>query len=195
MLTALRCITPPADEPVDVPFIRKHIRSVQSEEDILLVNYISAARQESERMRGEVFIDQTWEVFYSGFPKGRTSLELPIKPVQSVVSIDYIDGAGQGQTFGTLTGSPVAIQEYTLVADENHPFIALNPQYDWPLTSAADHAVRVVITAGYGGPEDVPANLIYGMTLLVAWMDQNREGSEKIPEWITRILATPKVSG
>lgn len=162
-------------------------------EDLLLDSYIRAARVEAEKLTGEVFVTQTWELTLCGFPAGRQSILLPKKPVQSITQIAYVDTAGDDQIFGTLEGSPVAIQEYRLIADIERPLVALNLNYEWPVPAVVDHAVRIRFVAGYTDDECVPEDKKIGIALGAAFFYQNREDVVEFPQYVRNLLGVPKV--
>jgi uncharacterized phiE125 gp8 family phage protein len=172
MQSELSLITGPTIEPVDLDLLKKHLRIPGlTAEDALLDNWISTARDYFERETGRQVMTATWEYWLSGFPC-RTILELPKPQLQSVVSVKYVDTAGDLQTW--------ASSNYTVVAPQG-PRCArgyLAPAYGvlWPATRCEPKAVRVQFTAGYGDAlGDVPEIVKSAIYFLVGHLWTNRE--------------------
>lgn len=119
---------------------------------------------------------------YIGGPKGigvalttqtyRASLDhlcevirIPLRPIQAIVSITYVDPDGVTQTV-----DPTA---YWVDLDQTPAIIKFKS--DPPAVSAQPGAVKIVIRAGYGDSDDVPGDLKGAARLLVAQWYRNRE--------------------
>lgn len=193
--TALRLVEGPDVEPLDVAYIHQHLRLDLDDEDDLVDVWIPAARQKAEQLRDEILITQTWELVLDRFPSSGCPIVLPKKPVQSVLSIEYVDPSGEDQTFG-LSSPPT---EYEVIADAERPLLALRYGQSWPETARVAGAVTIQFIAGYGdAPEDVPEFIRALMALLVGHFYKNREavadGSmTEVPLGIRALLEVPKV--
>lgn len=200
--TALRLVNKPATEPLDLAYLQSHTRNFNADETDLIDVWIAAARQEAERLSGELLISQTWEFTLSEFPAGRKPILLPIKPAQSIASFTYIDTSGAEQSFGTMAGSPETAEEYVLIRDVVRPRIALTLNAQWPLAAAVENAVSIQIVAGYGTAADVPSRFKAAMALMVGHFSENREDVIvadnqtilELPNGIRALLAKPRVS-
>ncbi len=130
------------------------------EEQALVEGYIRAARAHvSERLHRQL-CTATYELRLDQYPCGDV-IELPIAPVQSVESIEYLDTSGQTQT---LTGYHVdCFGEPARVVSAS-----------WPGTQCVPNTVKITFTAGYGDPADVPDGIKLVMKLLVDHWWNNR---------------------
>jgi uncharacterized phiE125 gp8 family phage protein len=112
-------------------------------QDPLLKSLLSAARWEAEKGTKRAFITQTWNFILDQFPhQWPSKIELPLPPLQSVVSIIYQD------VNGTLTTHPTS--EYVVRTD--NLFGYCHPAYGkiWPIPRAIPGAVIVQQQVGYG---------------------------------------------
>lgn len=201
--TARYLSSPPEVEPLSPQDVKDHSRIQMDADDALIQIWIKAARIIAQKLSGEIFITQTWQLTYPYFPHG-SSLPLPLKPIQSIESVIYIDTAGADQEFGTMGGSPEAWQEFSLLRDEENPRIVLKPNQIWPVVfDYVENAITVSVVAGYGdSPDDVPGHFRASMLLLCGHFYENRENvvvSEnninalEIPLGIRDLIAVPTV--
>ncbi len=97
--------------------------------------------------------------------------------MQSIVSVSYVDAAGDQQTLDET-------DDWVASLDRLPGEIA--PVSDWPGTkSRLRSAVTIDFIAGYGDTaEDVPADLIHGLLLLLGHKYENRQ------EVVTGTIAT-----
>lgn len=161
----------PRIEPIDLYQAKRHIKFSPSTEDTLIDGWISAARQYFEEQTDRQLMAATWEWWLPGFPCGRV-LELPKPPLQSVVSVSYVDGAGITQTLVEGT-------DYVVKAPEGprapRGWIELMPGRSWPSTQCQSDAVRVRFVAGYGdAPGSVPELARTVLFLLVGHLHKFR---------------------
>lgn len=103
-MTLIR-ITPPALEPVTLQEMKNHMRVDYTDEDDLINQYISAARQKLEQRCGRSFVEQTWELRTSAF---ESSVEIPKPPTMEIVQVTYLDEVHVEQT---VNGSLYALVE------------------------------------------------------------------------------------
>ena len=104
----LTLVTPPAEEPVSLTEAKLHLRVDFAEDDALITALITAARQAAETITGRQLVTARWKMTLDSFP-GPTltsilagqAFSLPGHaillhkcPVQSIVSIQYLDTAG-----------------------------------------------------------------------------------------------------
>lgn len=205
---ARRLVSPPSEEPISLTKAKLHCIVKHNLDDTLFAAWIAGARFWAEKLSGERMITQQWELTYPSFPFRREKIKIPFKPVQTLDSIEYVDEAGTVTPFGTLSGSPLEIEEYSLVRDIEQPYISLKLNKDWPTPGRVDNAVRVTVTVGYNDTAvDFAANpqtqlLTSGMLLLIGHFNENREAvivSEQnpnaieVPLGIQALLRSPKV--
>lgn len=169
---AIKLITPPAAEPVTLAEAKAHCRVDHSADDARISAYIAAARQDCERWTGRAFVTQTWELVIDEFPEDE--IQIPLPPLQSVVSVKYDDGNGTEQT--------IASTEY-VVDDVSEPGWVVPAIGGWPSTFDGINAVRVQFVAGYApdtnSPVDlaanVPPSIKQAILLLTGQYYDNRE--------------------
>lgn len=162
--------TAPVVEPLDREEAKLHLRVDVADDDYLIDGLIAAARSALEVRVHRAFITQTYTLTLPRFPGAR--IQLPWAPLQSVTSINYLDGNGDSQ----LLASTV----YNVIAPAG-PFalpgwIELAWAQAWPSTRSQDEAVTIVFVAGYGdGAADVPTGIKQAMLLQVGNLYEHRE--------------------
>lgn len=131
-------------------------------DDPALSALISAARAEVEGELHRYLVTQTIDAYFDSFPCG--GFRLP--PLQSVVSITYIDASGDEQT--------LAADQYKV--DSASKPARIKPAYGvtWPSTRCEDNAVKVRFVAGYGAASAVPKSIKQWMLLRIATLWKNR---------------------
>lgn len=154
---ALRSVTPPDVEPLTEAEVWDHLRvpllgsPAEPVDRDHIAALISEARAHLDGKDGYLqrcLVTQTWELLLDQFPTG--TLRIPLPPLQSVVSVKYLDGAAELQTMGIL--------DYAVDAASEPGWIApgLN---GWPATYNTLNAVIVRFTAGYPDDGNSPADL------------------------------------
>lgn len=144
-------ITPPAVEPIDVAFAKKHIRFTPTTEDTLITLYISMARQWFEDQTGLQLITATWARTVDLRPAN--GILLPRRPVQSVVSISSDDGSPE--TVMDAAGYRVIMP-------------TLGPgRIEWTTGSWPGTRGRVIYKAGFGDAATAVPEVIRGALLML----------------------------
>lgn len=194
---ALRLIDGPDAEPLSLAQVRLHLRIDASgapashPDDELLTRYIAAARRHldgRDGWLGRVFITQTWDLLLDRFPAAE--IRVPLPPLQSVSSVQYMDTAGDTQTLST--------DDYTVDAVSEPGWIVPGTA-GWPSTYDQINAVAVRFVAGYGTTgADVPETIVQAMLLLIGHWYQNREavardGLAPLPMAVESLLAPLRV--
>ena len=179
----LQLITPPAEEPVSLAEAKLHLRVDFPDDDALIVAIISAARQHAEMLTRRQFIAARWKLVLDRFPEH--AVALPRSPLQSVVSIDYLD---TGNVLQTLPAS-----DYTVDAACEPARITPVFGATWPVTLPQIAAVSVLFDAGYGTAADVPEGIKAWIKLRVGSLYEHREDFALITRG--RIEALPFVDG
>ncbi len=215
---ALRVVTPPAEYPVLLTEAKAHLRVTDNTEDAIITALIYAATAWAENYTNIRFVTQTWEKTINGFPPmGRLDLKQPLvnlaglgfaqngtsvldalpigriellAPLQSVVSVNYIDTSGNNQL---LAGTAYQADLYTLPG-----FICPAWGVDWPVARLALGSVRVQFICGFGLGAAVPAEIKQAILLLIGHFYLNREASSnfivhEIPFGVEALLARHRV--
>jgi uncharacterized phiE125 gp8 family phage protein len=168
----LSLVTPPTSEPIDLALARQQCRVDLNDDDDLISSYIVAARQLVEEITGRQLITATWDLILDGFS---CCIDLPKPPLQSVVSVKYVDTAGVTQTVPT-SGYKV-IGAVGLEVNPAAPLARIEQAYAtyWPITRRESGNVTVRFTAGYGDATKVPMAIVQAQLLLIAHWYRNRE--------------------
>lgn len=173
----LSLVTGSSIDPISLAEAKAHCRVTSTDEDGLLVGYILAARQYVESITNRLLITQTWDffidqdwpyVFDFDSKTNRRLIEIPRAPVQSIMSIMYVDTAGATQT--------LASNQY--LVDTSTPITRIEPAYSvcWPQVRCQAKAITVRFIAGYGdGPGSVPEPIRQAMLMLVGFWYETRE--------------------
>ena len=107
----LQLVTPPAGEPISLAEAKLHLRVDGGDDDPLIGSLITAARQAAETITGRQLMTARWRLVLDAFPGpllmhagSGSSFSLPAHaillakcPVQSVVSVEYLDMNGTMQ--------------------------------------------------------------------------------------------------
>jgi uncharacterized phiE125 gp8 family phage protein len=175
---ALNLVTPPSAQPVDLVEAKSQCRIDVDDDDALVSGYIEAATTHVENVTNRQLITATWELTLDYWPM---SIDIPRAPLQSVVSVQYVDTAGTTTTLATnqyrwrATSGPFAARGN----------ITRNYGVSWPSLYDVSDPVIVRFTAGYGtSGADVPAPLRQAILMLVAHWYINREAVGAVGEEI-----------
>lgn len=122
------------------------------------VNYLSGRHGILGRQLGT----QDWDLVLDAFPSG--PIQIPLPPLKEVLSITYLDAAGQSQTL-----APAA---YVVDAASEPGWVA--PADAWPATYGTLNAVTVRFRAGYGAA--TPGALKSALLLLVRDLYEDQPG-------------------
>jgi uncharacterized phiE125 gp8 family phage protein len=164
---ALKLIDEPGDEPLTLAEAKDHLRVTFDDDDNLIEALIGAARQWAESYLGRALITQTWEWTLDCLEE---CLHVPLPPLQSVVSVKYLDIAGVEQTL-----SPTL---YTVDTRSTPGRIVRAYLQIYPVVRDHINVVTVKFTAGYGDNSGaVPLALKQGLLLLIGDLYNKREHS------------------
>lgn len=171
----LSLVIPPAQEPLTIIDVRRHLRIDDDQDDQLtyVAGLIQSARQHFDGMAGilgRALITQRWRLDLDDF---LDVLRMPLPPLQSVEKIEYLD------IEGTLKTVDPAVYE-VVTAGTSHGYVLRRPKQQWPadVDTEIAYPVRITFVAGYGpAGTDVPAPIRHAMLLLVANWYENREAT------------------
>lgn len=169
MPSITRTVAAETEEPVTVDEFKSHVRADNDDEDILLEAYLKAARRGIEEECTTALVPTTCVLRLDRFPQDGCygEIELRIKNVTSVTSIQYTDTNGANQT---LSSSAYSVNIYDTPA-------RIRPAYGtaWPSTRDTMNAVTVTFAAGYLTPDLVPFTTKAALQLLAAELHDKRE--------------------
>lgn len=179
----------PAAEPITTAEAKTHARVSTSADDSYIDSLIKAAREQVEAYTGRALINQTWQLTLDAFPCDRflglslaqSGIEIPINPLGSVSSIQYVDWDGNTQTW--------ASGNYTVDATKEIARIVPGYQVTYPVTRSVINAVTVTFVAGYGATAaSVPESFKLAIKMMVAHWYDNRAEMGLLPQAAERLL-------
>ncbi|GHD59492.1 head-tail connector protein [Jeongeupia chitinilytica] len=141
----LRITTPPTCLPVTVDEFKSWGYEFNTDQDDNIRREISTATDAAERMTRRALITREVELTAAGFAQARYLVGAT--PVQAIVSVQYLDPAGQAQTL-----DPAACRILPGEPEQLWPAVGQS----WPATCRDPAAVTVTLRCGYGEASDVP---------------------------------------
>lgn len=158
---------------------KTHLRVEINDDDMLIDSLIATATSMAEHELGRALVTQEFTLAIDQFPRGAIYLQRP--PVQSIVSVKYLDESGAQQT--------LAAESYRLIKNPLAPSITSD---SWPTGTE----VEIKYVAGYGDAAAVPAQIKQWILVHIGAMYENRESVgkplEPIP-FVDRLLDRYKV--
>ena len=164
----LTLVTAPATDPITLAETKGWCRVDFDDDNQTLTNLIRTAVKRLDGpygLLGRALITQTWEQVLDAFPSG--IIDVPLPPLQQVVSIKYDDENGDEQTLATSA--------YTV--DTASDPGRIEPSDDgWPATLDRIAAVRIRFIAGFGDDvTDLPEPLRTAIMMHVGHLFEHRE--------------------
>jgi uncharacterized phiE125 gp8 family phage protein len=165
-------------EPISLETAKNYLKVDTGDDNTLVTDLISAAREMAENFSGQVFLTKTIELVYDD---AGAIIEIPYRPLQSVEKIEVISEAG--------VKSDVSSDLYNV--DLPGSFlpgrICLKSGCTWP-----DHrgfaSFIITIKAGYGDDGDsVPYSIKQAILQTIAHLYDNRAANE-LPEGARTLL-------
>ncbi len=164
---ALRTKRPPAAEPIHLDAVKLQHKVTLAAEDPTLLKLIKAAREHVERASYTALVTQTLELVRTGFPATNAPIFVPKPPLQTVLSIKYLDTAGVEQTLAAAD----YLVDTSRLPGRIHPAYATT----WPSTRDQAATVTIRFTAGFVTPITVdPA------TDIVTWLGRSPANGEVV---------------
>jgi len=169
----VKVVTAPAVEPVTLSDVEGQCRTGLAGEVSAVTGYITAIRQRVENDLRRTLITTTYDLVLDAFPASSCRnpfavVEIPLPPLQSVVSIKYLS---TDQVLATLDAA-----EYVVDIDSTPGRVM--PAYGkvWPATLDYPGAVKIQFVAGYGSTDAaVPECIRTWMLLNTANLYEHRE--------------------
>lgn len=138
---ALRLVTPPSIEPLDLTTAKSHLRVDITDDDNLITTLIPAAREYCEAFQNRAYITQTWEMWLDSWPEGN-EIRIPRPPLQSVSSIKYYGTDDTEYTFDAAN--------YFVDTESEPGRVVLKYGKSWPtITLRPTNGICVTFIAGY----------------------------------------------
>jgi uncharacterized phiE125 gp8 family phage protein len=195
-------VTPNTSAPLDLEYVRKHVRAVSTVEDDLLEGMVLAARDYWEEQTGRPILQTGFEYWLDAFPAGAwpTRILLPRAPLVSVDTLIYTDANGATAEFtdGASPATALWLAHKPAGTYARCGWVEPVAGNSWPSAQYPEGGVRIGFTAGYAASSaTVPAIIKAQLLMLVAAMDQFRaelhysEGArvERVPTGILDLTA------
>jgi len=160
----LKIVTPPTTEPISLSEAKTHLRVTSSDDDSFIIGLIASASNWVESFTLRSLITQTWDYYLDKFSD---EMKIPLPPLQSVISIKYIDQDGTEQT--------LASTEYTVDIAATPGVVRLAYGKSWPGIRDQANAVTIRFVAGYGASTAVPAAIKSACLLMLGELYERRE--------------------
>ena len=157
----------PTLEPLDLDEVKKQRRFSATTLDTRFDAWISAARQQFEEETNLQLMTATWQTLLDTFPcSSQPIIMLGRAPVQSIVSVEYVDASGVLQAMDAGD-----YEIYPPVASKAFPSpsgVRPTGSGTWPTATDRAGSVRVTYLAGYGdAPGDIPEGISNALMLYV----------------------------
>lgn len=170
-----KVIIEPSREPLTLAQVKEHCRVSTTEQDAKLTRLIKVAREAAEKYMNRCLIQRTLRWYSSSWPTDRL-IVMPTCPVQSIVSVSYVDEDGADQVLDPA--------KYKLIADDSDAYLVLARTETWPYLDIDNpQAVVIDFVAGYestGSPGDaglykIPSPIIEAMLMQISDLNEIRE--------------------
>lgn len=157
----LRLIAGPSAPVVDLAEAKRHLRYEADDQDLDIRDHVAGAIAELDGPHGRLgrcLVSQKWALDLDAWPLAEQIL-LPLPPTISIDAVKYRDGEGVLQT---------------MAADLWRPHVGLLGLVElvegsaWPAIATRRAAVSIEFTAGYGRPDQVPADIRAAVKILAA---------------------------
>lgn len=156
--------TAPAIEPLTSSEVKNYLKVDGTDDDALIGNIITVAREVAEKFLKRSLITQTWKMSLDKYAP--TKLALPLGPVQSITSVTAF--------LRDETSSVISSSSYYLNAGKDTLIFDATP---------VSHRIEVIYVAGFGATAaDVPEPIKQGMLTHIAAIYDGRAGGNNIPE-------------
>ena len=181
----LKVATPPGSEPVSLVEAKLHLRVDAADDDDLIDDLITTARDRVETYTGRSLITQSLELWLDCFPAGG-SIFLQRPPVVSITAVSYIH-----PTTGVLTVWDAS--NYRLDEISVRPRLSLEYGKSWPDVRAVTNAVKIEYSAGYGDAVAVPKRAKQAIKVLLKELYDNRSAPNmKVADVLMSSLVVPR---
>lgn len=188
----LRVVTPPDGLILSVESVRDdHLRAANGDdEDSYVEALIKVGTRMAERETQRSIPVQTLALHLPGFPTIDGDIALPRPPVIEIVSIVYIDSAGDTQTLDADN----YVLRVTGKDFNTEGVVTLAYGVSWP--SALTHMGGVIVTyragfVGVGSPEvqEIPEDILHGVRLVAGELYKQRTLSVHAPNQNPSVIA------
>jgi uncharacterized phiE125 gp8 family phage protein len=153
---------------------KRHCRVYHDDDDDYIQALVATATawvDGKDGWLGRAIGTQTWDYVLDGFPVGAGpkggGIRIPLPPLQSVVSVEYVD-PDTGLEAALEDGADYETDAYS------EPGWIMPSSAGWPTTMNTINSVRIRFIAGYVA---VPASIKHAVLLMVGHLYENREAT------------------
>lgn len=152
--------TNPSESPLSMQEVKDFLRVKHNAEDGTIQTLIKVATDIAEKQFGRALMPQEWTARIENWFTHTQPVELPYQPIQSVISVKYIDTDGTEQTLTEGT-------DYFLSAD--NAYVYATAEFTAPALHAdSAEPVAIVYSAGYSSADFIPASIKHWMKMMIA---------------------------
>jgi uncharacterized phiE125 gp8 family phage protein len=182
----LKLITAPTQDPVAIamPEFKEYNRGIDGDDfDNAVAMLIKAAREAAQNYQNRAFFTQTWELSFDSFP--HMPLEIPLPPLQNIVSIKYIDANG--------VETAMDINDFVVDKRSEPGRITFKSGKQWPSVQLQPiDSVVIQFTAGHSDISKVPNTVKLAYMVFITHRLDN-PGSEDVPQAFYNLLSADRV--
>lgn len=149
-------------EPLTLSEAKAHLRVDGTDDDLYIAGLVTTCRRQLEAHTSRTIASQTLTLRLDRFPSDAIQIRKP--PVTAVSSVQYVDTAGDTQTWSS--------SDWQASLHREPPIIVPAYGESWPTTRDQLDAVTVTCTAGFS---TVPDDYKHAMLLLLGHLYWHRE--------------------
>ncbi len=165
---ALKISVEPTEEPINLEEAKAHLRVDIEDDNAIILNLITVARQYAEAVTGRALITQTWNYYLDDWPADKDYIEIPLPPLRTSTSVQYTDYNAVVTTLGTT--------EYIVDTNNIPGRIVLPYGETWPTaTLYPSNPINILFTCGHGTPNDIPEGIKQAMKVDLSDLYEQRE--------------------
>lgn len=161
---------PPAPLSLDAAKAHLRIDSDEEDDDVDALVASAVAAIDGPKGIGIAMVEQTWRLSLDRFCE--REIPLLLNPVRSIVSVTYVDAAGDTQT--------IDAGDYQLDADQDPAILSPTFGTAWPSARCQPGSVKITFKAGFAAAADaetdVPADLVQAIKLTISNLYDNKDG-------------------
>lgn len=169
-----KLVTAATEPPITLSVLRQHVRLDDDDttHDERLVDIAVQASGWTQDYINRALLTETYEYRLNGFPW--CEIELPLAPVQSVTSVQYVDTAGSTQTWSSSL--------YNLDNHDDTGRAFIRPAYSEVFPVARDdyNSVTITYVTGWSDPSLIPPAIIRAILLIVGHFFENTEATAPV---------------
>jgi uncharacterized phiE125 gp8 family phage protein len=178
-------------EPISLAEAKVHLRVDHAADDTLITRIIKAAREHVERIAGHALMPQIWRQSFDSWPAFPSEVvHLYRYPVTAIASATVDQGS-----------EIIDLEPENFRLDPDSMPCRVTPAYGVVLPDPAElpGAIKITFDAGYAAAEDIPADLLQAVFMVIGDLYENREGeiigpmSKQLERGVSMLLASHRL--